>query len=256
MKKKLVSCIFIFILFTLNNFAKVVPFFPHLLQEEKIVLLLNDPDYEKDMAYIERALIDLDVKYSLFKTYSGEFPDPTSYDGLFVSGGAFMDNFIDVQGNIKKGGQVILQTEVPVLGICMGAQVIGKLYGSKLSYLPAHKWSWVRRVDMDPILSGMPYSFQVWENHDYGLSSVPEKFKLLIQGVDGSIQLMRHENLPLYAVQFHPAVLLGESETTAMSIVKNFLEMCGVKTRGMTSYEHRNVLAEENQLKTENNPTP
>lgn len=256
MNRKYILCVVFFSLFAAEYFTSVVPFFPRLLYEERIVLLLNDPDYEKDMAYIEKALIDLDVKYSLYKTYNSEFPIPNSYDGLLVSGGAFMDNFIDAKGNVNKGGQVILQTEVPVLGICMGAQVIGRLYGSKLSYFPAHKWSWVRRVDMDPILSDMPYSFQVWENHDYGLAYVPEHFKLLIQGVDGSIQLIRHESRPLYAVQFHPAVMLGERETTAMKIVKNFLAMCGVKTRTFTKFDSRDLLADENQQKSDNNSNP
>ena len=236
MKKGLISVI-LFCTFSISVvFSGVVPFFPHLVQQERIALLLNDPDYEIKMAFIEEALINLDVNYRLYKTYNGEFPESGSYDGLLVSGGADMREFIDPAGNVKKGGEIILQSNVPVMGICMGAQVIGRLYGSKLSYQPAHQWSWVRKVNYDPILTNIPYKFQVWENHDYGMPTIPDGFILLVEGLDGSIQLIRHQELPLYAIQFHPAATLADKETVSMNIVRNFLEICGAKPHLVTTY--------------------
>ena len=51
----------------------------------KIVLLLNDHDYEVTRASIEVALADLKIDYDVYKTYEGEFPELNDYDGIIIS---------------------------------------------------------------------------------------------------------------------------------------------------------------------------
>jgi len=223
--KKRIFLILFFIFITTVFFGVV----KENMKTPKIVLLLNDHDYEVTRASIEVALADLKVDYEVYKTYEGEFPPLNDYDGLIVSGGAYTDAYFKGGNEPIVGSRYILETEVPVLGICMGSQIIAKLYGEDIKYAPVHEWVWALKGDIDdPILENVPKRLDVWENHDYSITALPEDFINLIWGErDNSLKLIKHKDKPIYGIVFHPTITLNYMETSAIQILINFLKMCG-----------------------------
>ncbi len=194
----------------------------------KIVLLLNDHDYEVTRASIEVALADLKIDYDVYKTYEGEFPELNDYDGIIISGGAYTDAYLTRDDKPIVGSRYILETEVPVLGICMGSQIIAKLYGEDIEYNPVHEWVWALKGEIDdPILENIPKRMDVWENHVYSITALPKDFVNLIWGErDNSLKLIKHKEKPIYGIVFHPAITLNYRETSAIQILINFVKMC------------------------------
>lgn len=115
----------------------------------------------------------------------------------------------------------------PILGICLGHQAIGQVFGAKLHNLPAvfhgvatpiHK-----TTTASPLFKNLPETFSVGRYHSWVLS--PEDFpkELHITALDeaGNIMAFQHARYQVQAVQFHPeSVLTPHGE----SMMKNWLE--------------------------------
>lgn len=122
---------------------------------------------------------------------------------------------------------------VPVLGVCLGHQCMGLVFGSAAiitkALEPMHgKTSLVHHTGVS-IFHSIPSPFTVARYHSLVVSSLPKNFELLawtsgVQALSPSqaqtIMAMRHTSLPLIGVQFHPESFMTEHGETLM---KNFL---------------------------------
>ncbi|WP_063727649.1 gamma-glutamyl-gamma-aminobutyrate hydrolase family protein [Kosmotoga sp. DU53] len=190
-----------------------------------IALLLNDGDYLNTTSLIEKALKDLKVDYKLYRTFLGEFPEKGSYSGIICSGGSDMSAFFNNDGSAKETVKLITESNVPVLGICMGHQLIGKIYGASLIYLEERGWIEVKELKDNVLFTGLPEVFNVWENHMYTLNKVPEDFELLAIGESGSIQVIKHREKPIYGVQFHPEKGDNKKFNHGFMVLLNFITL-------------------------------
>ena len=116
--------------------------------------------------------------------------------------------------------------EKPILGICLGHQAIGQVFGAKLLNLPAvfHGVATpIRKTEIPSLLfKNLPETFSVGRYHSWVLS--PENFpaELQITALDeaGNIMAFQHAQYQVQAVQFHPeSVLTPHGE----SMMKNWL---------------------------------
>ncbi|MBL51295.1 MAG: anthranilate/aminodeoxychorismate synthase component II [Candidatus Marinimicrobia bacterium] len=112
----------------------------------------------------------------------------------------------------------------PILGVCLGHQCIGEVFGStvKSSQRILHgKASLIHHMNSG-IFKGIPSPFQAARYHSLSLDSVPENFFKTAWTNDHEIMGIQHEALPLFGVQFHP-----ESFLTPMGpkILENFLNV-------------------------------
>lgn len=103
----------------------------------------------------------------------------------------------------------------PVLGVCLGLQALVEWSGGRLRRLDAVRHgmaSLARKTAEDPILSGVGASFQVGHYHSWcaDRSALPAEWTVTAEvASDPSIALgLRHNVLPLHAVQFHPESVL------------------------------------------------
>jgi len=190
-----------------------------------IALLLNDGDYLDTTSLIEKALKDLKVDYKLYRTFLGEFPEKGSYSAIILSGGSDMSAFFNSDGSAKETVKLITESNVSVLGICMGHQLIGKIYGASLIYLEERGWIKVKKLKDNILFTGIPEIFNVWENHMYALNKVPEDFELLAIGESGSIQVIKHREKPIYGVQFHPEKGDNKKFNHGFMVLLNFITL-------------------------------
>lgn len=194
-----------------------------------IALFLNDPAYEYKLSPIERSLAEQGIEYTIFKIFDDELPkDETEYSAIIIAGGDSMRNYIDWNDNVYQGGEIILRGDVPILGICLGHQIISRVFGSVLYYSDERRWNEVTFVRDDEILDGFDNGLLVWENHAYAVASIPDQFELFARGNGTPIQMMKHKEKEIYGVQFHPETQGGFLRNPpGWQLIKNFAKLAG-----------------------------
>lgn len=115
---------------------------------------------------------------------------------------------------------------IPVLGVCLGHQCIGHTFGAQVvvNYRMMHgKTSPIRHNGRD-LFAGMPNPFLATRYHSLVIdrSSIPACLEITAETDEGEIMGVRHRDLPIWGVQFHPESILTES---GRMILSNFLTL-------------------------------
>ncbi len=115
------------------------------------------------------------------------------------------------------------QGRVPVLGVCLGHQALGAVFGGRVVRAgePCHGKVSLIHHGGEGILEGMPAPFRATRYHSLVVeeSSLPEELKVTARTEDGTVMAMEHRDHPLFGVQFHPESILTES---GMNLLRNF----------------------------------
>lgn len=114
---------------------------------------------------------------------------------------------------------------IPVLGVCLGHQCLGAVYGGKVERAPRlmhGKTSMVTHNGRD-IFKGIPSPFEAMRYHSLIVNEpLPAELEAMASTAEGEIMALRHRQFPTFGVQFHPeSVLTGYGK----AILKNFLEI-------------------------------
>ncbi len=118
-----------------------------------------------------------------------------------------------------------IEHKIPVLGVCLGHQAIGEVFGGKIVQAPTlmhGKISSIRH-DGSGVFAGLPSPFDATRYHSLVVESASLPSCLIVNATtsDDTIMGFRHESLPIHGVQFHP-----ESHFTShgRELLANFLE--------------------------------
>ena len=119
-----------------------------------------------------------------------------------------------------------LQGKYPILGVCLGHQVIGQVFGANIiRHTPMHgKISDIYHQQQD-VFKDLPSPFKATRYHSLIIEedSLPlDQFHITARTDDKIIMGIAHKMLPIYGVQFHPESIASEH---GHSIIKNFLEV-------------------------------
>ena len=122
--------------------------------------------------------------------------------------------------------------KVPLLGVCLGHQAIGQVYGGKVvrANLPMHgKLSTIRHGGKG-MFDKLPDRFQVTRYHSLIVerSSLPPELKVTAETADGLIMGLEHKRHPVHGVQFHPESIASEH---GHALLANFLKLAGITPR-------------------------
>jgi anthranilate synthase component 2 len=121
-----------------------------------------------------------------------------------------------------------LAGEYPILGVCLGHQVIGQVYGGRITSAPTLMHGKTSSVHHDGrgLFVGLPEPFVATRYHSLVVepSSVPDVLEVTATTSDGVIMGVRHRTLAVEGVQFHPESLLTPSGPALLS---NFLAGAG-----------------------------
>lgn len=113
--------------------------------------------------------------------------------------------------------------KLPLLGICLGQQVIAECFGGQVirGEKPMHgKISQITHSGRG-IFAGLSQNLRVARYHSLVISQLPEDFIVDALSEDGVIQAFHHQKLNLWALQFHPESLITEH---GHEMLKNFLK--------------------------------
>lgn len=109
----------------------------------------------------------------------------------------------------------------PLMGICLGHQIIGKLFGAKVFYdkeLENGTYT-IQVIKNDHIVNALPNTFKAALLHSCSVA-VPENFLHIAQSRKCKNQIMRHCEKMIYGLQFHP-----ERSRVGTTIIKNFIQI-------------------------------
>lgn len=118
--------------------------------------------------------------------------------------------------------------QVPVLGICYGAQLIAKKNQGKVETSARREYG--RAVfstsNGSPLFNGIETSSQVWMSHGDTITRIPAGYHLIGSTDSVEVAAYQHDSLPVFALQFHPEVTHSDQ---GAGILRNFLyNVCGL----------------------------
>jgi para-aminobenzoate synthetase component 2 len=114
--------------------------------------------------------------------------------------------------------------EVPVLGVCLGHQCIGSVFGAEIVRAPRLMHGKTSMIEHDgrTIFAGLPNPFEAVRYHSLVIApdSVPECLAVTARASTGEIMGVRHRVYPVEGVQFHPESVMTKP---GMDLLRNFL---------------------------------
>ncbi len=125
--------------------------------------------------------------------------------------------------------------KVPVLGVCLGHQAIGQAFGGTVVRAPPcmhGKLSQMRHHGQG-VFEGLPSPFGATRYHSLTMepATFPEVLEVTAETDDGVIMGLRHRELPIHGVQFHPESIASEH---GHALLANFLRIAGHDVREQT----------------------
>lgn len=117
--------------------------------------------------------------------------------------------------------------EVPILGVCLGHQIIGHVFGAAVRKGKQPMHGKVTRItnNQKNVFQNLPESYMVTRYHSLAVSEdgFPDELEIDARSEDGVIMGIHHKKYPVYGVQFHPEAVLTEY---GHELLKNFIEIC------------------------------
>lgn len=103
---------------------------------------------------------------------------------------------------------------VPILGVCLGHQAIGEVYGARVGYAPELMHGKTSRIfhDGKTVFNGLSQGFDATRYHSLILEadSIPDCLEISARTKDGVIMGVRHREYPVEGIQFHPESILTD----------------------------------------------
>ena len=112
---------------------------------------------------------------------------------------------------------------LPILGICLGHQAIGQVFGGKVvrATHPMHGDFSTISHDGSGVFQGLPQNFNVGRYHSLIVADVEQTpLRVTAQSGDGTIMALTHIEHPTFGVQFHPESILTEH---GHAMLRNFI---------------------------------
>ena len=134
-------------------------------------------------------------------------------------------------GNPNQSGNCLkivnsLYKKIPILGVCLGHQIIGQVFGSKIVQAKKIMHGKTSKIlsKKTGILKNLPKSFEATRYHSLIIDkkSLPKDLEITAESKEGLIMGIRHKKYSVHGVQFHP-----ESIKTKLGIriLKNFIKI-------------------------------
>ena len=147
-----------------------------------------------------------------------------SFDGAVLSGSPDMMSDNSVFSKYRNVVDALLESRVPVLGVCFGHQMLARAFGAEVVKDGRHVLEMVRTTVLaeDALFSGLPKSLMLLESRHEVVKSVPSAFRLTAESATSEVAAMKHRTRPLYGVQFHPERFTKENPA-GNRVVGNFI---------------------------------
>ena len=112
---------------------------------------------------------------------------------------------------------------VPILGVCLGHQAIGEVFGGKIVRAPALMHGKTSPIlhDSKTVFKGLPQGFPATRYHSLVVTDVPACLEVSAQTKEGVVMGLRHRNYRVEGIQFHPESIMT---VVGKQLLSNFME--------------------------------
>jgi para-aminobenzoate synthetase component 2 len=181
-------------------------------------------NYDSFVFNIVQYLAQLGAECTVVRNDEVDLSTVAEYDGVLLSPGP---------GIPERAGvcvELVRETagSVPVLGVCLGHQAIAAAYGAIVERAPELLHGKTSEVEHEGVgvLAGLPSPFTATRYHSLSVrdGSLPAELEVTARTAGGVIMGLRHRDLPLEGVQFHPESVLTEG---GHRLLANWLATCG-----------------------------
>lgn len=133
------------------------------------------------------------------------------FDGVLISPGPGTPQDAGISSAAVR---ISLETKLPLLGVCLGHQVIAEHFGATVTHAAELMHGKVSRVrhSGDAFFDGVGTEFSATRYHSLAVvrETVPEELIITAETDSGIVMGLRHVDLPIYGVQYHPESVLTE----------------------------------------------
>ena len=185
----------------------------------KIVIIDNYDSFTYNLSHL---LKELGAEVDVVRNDKFELKDLEQYDKIVLSPGPGIPSEAGLLLDVIR----TYAGRKPILGVCLGHQAIGEVFGASLENLK-EVYHGVQtegtQLGNDYIFEGLPERVMMGRYHSWVVAkdSVPECLEVTAMSDDGEIMAMRHRQYDIHGIQFHPeSVLTPEGK----SKVGNFLK--------------------------------
>lgn len=172
----------------------------------KIVIIDNYDSFTYNLAHLVR---ELGTEVTVLRNDQFELPQLEEYSKIILSPGPGIPSEAGLLLDVIR----TYAAHKPVLGVCLGHQAIGEVFGAKLENLsdvfhgvatPCHI------IGDDPLFSGIPADITVGRYHSWVVSNsdLPACLEVTAVSDEGQIMALRHKDYNVRGIQFHPESVL------------------------------------------------
>ena len=111
----------------------------------------------------------------------------------------------------------------PILGVCLGHQAIGEVFGGKIVRAPSLMHGKVSPIfhDGKTLFAGLPQGFPATRYHSLAVTDIPHCLEVSAETREGVVMGLRHRDFPAEGIQFHPESIMT---VAGKNLLKNFLK--------------------------------
>lgn len=174
-------------------------------------------------SYLEKLKSLVSNHSQTIKTYSEiVLTDKNDFDLIILSGGHSFP-VVGHESDFAKEINLIRTTSTPILGICLGFELIAYSYGAWLEKLDSkeNKVLELYPTVEDPIFKNLDH-IKVFENHRWVITKESDKLIGLAMSKDG-IEIIKHKQKLIYGFQFHPEMF--DDKTQGDELFANFMKI-------------------------------
>ncbi len=190
------------------------------MEHKMTILVINNKGQYNHR--IQRSLQYLNIPSELVaNTLSIEEIEAKNPIGLILGGGPSIED----AGNSE---EYIKHFDIPILGICLGHQLIAKAYGGDVSTSDTESYAQVKIniTNDENLFNQLAPEMDVWSSHKDEVKTIPEDFEILASSNLCDVESFKHKDKDVYGIQFHPEV----HHTPKGSIIfENFYKICQKK---------------------------
>ena len=186
----------------------------------KIVFIDNYDSFTYNLSHLVK---ELGTEVTVLRNDQFELSELQAFDKIILSPGPGIPSEAGLLLDVIR----TYASRKPILGVCLGHQAIGEVFGAQLENLsdvfhgvatPCHI------VADDPLFSGLERNITVGRYHSWVVSQegLPDCLEVTAVSDEGQIMALRHRELNVHGIQFHPeSVLTPEGKT----IINNFIDL-------------------------------
>lgn len=144
-------------------------------------------------------------------------------EGIIISPGPKSPADCGASGEIAR----CMAGRVPILGVCLGHQIIGHVFGARVEKGPRPMHGKVTKIKHNRrgLFRELPSEYEVTRYHSLIVceDGFPDCLEVDARALDGTIQAISHRQFPVYGVQFHPEAVLTQY---GHELLHNFVKIC------------------------------